>query len=214
MKLILFFKNIIMNINLWEIYTKSWDILFTRWLKVILTFFISFLLFYFFWLEKVENWIIVNIISIIPMFLLIYESMIIFNPDIKITIKKFINVVLAIFILAILYFVWFACFIIPWVYILLKTVYTVHFILEDDVWPIEGITKSWKLVGNKWDLIFFNKLIELSLIFALILFSIAVIYPLSNILWGVLLYLWTIATVPYITIVETKIYYELKNNNN
>ena len=203
-----------MNINLWEIYTKSWDILFTRWLKVILTFFITFLLFYFFWLEKIENWIIVNIISIIPMFLLIYESMIIFNPDIKITIKKFINVVLAIFILAILYFVWFACFIIPWVYILLKTVYTVHFILEDDVWPIEGISKSWGLVGNKWDLIFFNKLIELSLIFAIILFSIAVIYPLSNILWGVLLYLWTIATVPYITIVETKIYYELKNNNN
>lgn len=114
-----------------------------------------FILFYFFWLEKVENWIIVNIISIIPMFLLIYESMIIFNPDIKITIKKFINVVLAIFILAILYFVWFACFIIPWVYILLKTVYTVHFILEDDVWPIEGISKSWELVGNKWDLIFF-----------------------------------------------------------
>jgi len=203
-----------MNINLWEIYTKSWDILFTRWLKVILTFFITFLLFYFFWLEKVENWIIVNIISIIPMFLLIYESMIIFNPDIKITIKKFINVVLAIFILAILYFVWFACFIIPWVYILLKTVYTVHFILEHDVWPIEGISKSWELVGKKWDLIFFNKLIELSLIFAIILFSIAVIYPLSNILWGVLLYLWTIATVPYITIVETKIYYELKNNNN
>ena len=203
-----------MNINLWEIYTKSLDILFTRWLKVILTFFITFILFYFFWLEKVENWIIVNIISIIPMFLLIYESMIIFNPDIKITIKKFINVVLAIFILAILYFVWFACFIIPWVYILLKTVYTVHFILEHDVWPIEWISKSWELVGKKWDLIFFNKLIELSLIFAIILFSIAVIYPLSNILWGVLLYLWTIATVPYITIVETKIYYELKNNNN
>lgn len=203
-----------MNINLWEIYTKSLDILFTRWLKVILTFFITFLFFYFFWLEKVENWIIVNIISIIPMFLLIYESMIIFNPDIKITIKKFINVVLAIFILAILYFVWFACFIIPWVYILLKTVYTVHFILEHDVWPIEGISKSWELVGKQWDLIFFNKLIELSLIFAIILFSIAVIYPLSNILWGVLLYLWTIAIVPYITIIETKIYYELKNNNN
>lgn len=110
--------------------------------------------------------------------------------DVIVWFNKFIKSFVAQILTWILVFVSAIFLVIPWIYVALRLSMAVYLILDQDLWPIAALKKSWAITKNKVPNIF----------------AINIILSVIAVLWFLLLGVWLLWAIPLYYLVNVTLY--------
>lgn len=207
-----------MNINLFDVYSEAWHDTLKKGYGVLGVNIIIFLLFFAFWIFAGMMWwtddesrtsFLFQIPWIISSVFLIHQTLKIYNNSVKLSLEKFLYVLVAAFLVGFLTILWFIFFILPGIYIAVKLSYTFYAIIDEDLWPIEAMKRSWEITNDNWWLVFANKILGSIIIVAGILLPLFLIYLLP-ILWIIIFFAVVLFFASYVLVAESNLYFKLK----
>ncbi len=161
------------------------------------------------WLNKVNPDIIFSILSVVitllsrrlVLWLAKISLSIVYEQNNKISdlfqwFYKTVKYIIAYVLSMIIIICWFILLIVPWIIRSFKLSLVPYIILQDWLWPIQAIKKSWRM--TKW--------------FVWDMFVINLLAWLINILWFIAIFVWLLWTIPLYMIANAYIYKKISEH--